>query len=380
MTRLACLLCVVLLTGCGDDSGPGSDGGGDGRVQGCAPGEELCGSICSNTMADARNCGGCGNACSGGAFCDMGACRTTCSSGLTACGASCVDVATDRAHCGRCDAPCASDETCRGGACGCPDGYTRCGGACLDPDTDRNNCGVCGRSCGSDQVCRGGTCTCPAGERETDCADGVDDDCDSMVDCADPDCEGATRPCVVMTCAGVETCQAGGTWGTCAGGALGAEICGDGIDQDCDGSDLRMPDMYEPNDTCAQCTLVTTDVDPMVTVRGRFDSVADGVDCYQFVTDDLGGLSAIEHIRVGLTGVPVGHDYDIYLYRGYDNCEARNDDPGGRSVALGNADEMIDWAESFWPSEDGGNWYVRVVRWRGHSCTDDYTLTFDGLR
>ena len=71
---------------------------------------------------------------------------------------------------------------------------------------------------------------------------------------------------------GVETCLSDGQWGMCEGGNGESEICGDGIDQDCDGSDLRMPDSFEPNDSCGLCKYLTATVDPQKeSISASFD-------------------------------------------------------------------------------------------------------------
>jgi len=94
------------------------------------------------------------------------------------------------------------------------------------------------------------------------CTGGGDEDCDGLVDCADPDCvpdpackldcaPGQTQPCYsgpagtsgVGQCKpGLKTCDANGHWGGCVGEVLpGSDEsflggnCGDGIDNDCDG-------------------------------------------------------------------------------------------------------------------------------------------------
>jgi hypothetical protein len=51
--------------------------------------------------------------------------------------------------------------------------------------TDGNNCGSCGHACNDDSFCSTGTCKIRG---ETNCVDGVDNDLDGKIDCADPDC------------------------------------------------------------------------------------------------------------------------------------------------------------------------------------------------
>lgn len=391
MRRTCLLLVAVGALGCGGPSVPGGDSGGTdggtrrdsgGPPDGCEVPLMMCGSRCVNTANDARNCGACGTECPAGSFCQDSACDVSCRGGTTACDGSCVDITSDRDHCGGCGTACDPDEVCRGGGCTCGDDFTECAGTCINPDADDDNCGVCGRACEADQMCNRGVCTCATGSRESDCTNGDDDDCDGLIDCEDDDCEGTTRVCSVM-CGelesdGIETCDGAGSWGTCEGGTVGAEeICGDGIDQDCDGEDLVMPDRWEPNDTCASCALVSMMEDPMITIMGSFDSAEDSVDCYRFIAVDNFGATR-EHIDVTLTGVPEGHDYDIYLYRDLDDCIAR--DALAFSDAVGSADEMIHHLENIVPGvSDSGTYYIRVVAFRGRSCTQQYSLTIDGL-
>jgi len=123
-------------------------------------------------------------------------------------------------------------------------GETHCGDAldndcdgsadCADPDCADE---ACTTGTGSSGICDAGACGCAATEEtgETSCGDDRDNDCDNLVDCADPDCVGdvcdATRG---LVCAGVAplTCRVCPTGQT----TESATQCGDGRDNDCDGA------------------------------------------------------------------------------------------------------------------------------------------------
>ncbi len=120
--------------------------------------------------------------------------------------------------------------TCMGAICTCPFGPFEslcgegidqdCDGAidCADSDCAGLACSLTGR------VCASSSCACPGGATETACGGGVDDDCDGAADCADTDCAGAS-------CGPGRTCA--GTGCGCAGG-MAETLCGDGLDDDCD--------------------------------------------------------------------------------------------------------------------------------------------------
>lgn len=381
----------------------------------CAAPMRTCGDRCTNLQNDNDHCGTCNNPCTGGAVCSGGECVRACASGLVSCDGECFDPAITAAHCGSCESSCAEGHECRGGECQCPAGWSQCDNTCVDIQNDRDHCGICTRSCGMERMCEHGSCSCAAGEmtcdsecvdplinhahcggcdrpcgageicsngscecatgtREVACEDGMDDDCDSLIDCDDPDCQGMTRSCFGICGTGVETCEANGQWGACDGGDGSMEICGDGIDQDCDGSDLRAPDAWEPNDDCASCPMITG-TDPNVYLNGSFDSVDDSVDCFRFEAyDDFGPIR--EFISLTLDQIPTGHDYDLYLYRDLASCQS------GTSLAssalYGNDSETISYGEGL-GTDDSGTYYIRVVRFAGTSCTDEYRLTINGL-
>lgn len=89
-----------------------------------------------------------------------------------------------------------------GGQCVCPDGQAReascadladndCDGLvnCADPDCLNQACSATGKRCTTTSPTG---CTCPTGlSSETTCKNLIDDDCDALIDCADPDCANA---------------------------------------------------------------------------------------------------------------------------------------------------------------------------------------------
>ncbi len=90
------------------------------------------------------------------------------------------------------------------------------------------------------------------GGTENDCANGVDDDCDSLTDCADPDCSAAT---LAETCDNGldDDCDGCMDWddSDCPGGT--EADCTDGVDNDCDGC-VDSGDSDCPGGTEADCT------------------------------------------------------------------------------------------------------------------------------
>jgi hypothetical protein len=118
-------------------------------------------------------------------------------------------------------------------------GQTECQGS-VEPEAD-----VCGD--GLDNNCDGTVddgCCVPSEEL---CGDGLDNDCDGLTDETCVCTPASTQACYsgppgtngVGVChAGTRTCNAGGTgYGACTGQVTpGAEACGNGLDDDCDGS------------------------------------------------------------------------------------------------------------------------------------------------
>ncbi len=219
------------------------------------------------------------------------------------------------------------------------DGYTICGEDCNDNDaainpeaaeicdgidnncdgvTDDAGCNCTNgdmRSCGSDtgeclpgeEICMNGqwsACSGAVGPASETC-DGKDNNCDGRIDdgvtnacgtCGavpsevcdgiDNDCDGAVDngiPDTPTTCGqgecgstGVVQCVNGGLQDTCVPGSPSDEQCGDGIDQDCDGSDLACPLIDNDGDRYAEdvdCNDNDAAINP-----GAEDICNDGID------------------------------------------------------------------------------------------------------
>jgi len=115
-------------------------------------------------------------------------------------------------------------------------------------------------SCGVGQCAAAGVFTCVAGVKTNTCTPGAPGP--ELCDGKDNDCDGSTADdgtgetwynqatsCGVGQCAaaGVFTCVAGAKTNTCTPGASSAELCRDGLDNDCDGlTDGADPDCGAP--------------------------------------------------------------------------------------------------------------------------------------
>jgi hypothetical protein len=121
-----------------------------------------------------------------------------------------------------------------------------------DDDCDGNtdealgtlSCGF-GRCVATAPVCVGGapgTCVPNSGASRPEMCDGIDDDCDGAADDAIPD-----LTCGVGACMRSVTACITGVPQTCTPGAPATEICGDAVDQDCNGTAEGVPG----NSTCS---------------------------------------------------------------------------------------------------------------------------------
>ena len=150
-------------------------------------------------------------------------------------------------------------------------------------------------------------------------------------------------------------------------------------------------DMYERwmgglnNDTCERCALNARDGlgNIMPDVDDSFNASIHqprDVDYYCFdAADSLFPPFQIspERIRIELTNVPAGQDYDVELYRGQVDCvDGRALE---RGLNAGNADERIVWTET--NANDSGRYYIKVYGvGDSHSRNSHYQLRVEGLK
>ncbi len=105
--------------------------------------------------------------------------------------------------------------------CTCTSGSEQ---ACWPGEASERGQGMCAdgtQSCdgaGAWGACEGATLATP--EIQALCTNGLDDDCDSLVDCDDEDCEVFTACCATLCVEGTQrVCNSGGKWGMQACGA-----------------------------------------------------------------------------------------------------------------------------------------------------------------
>jgi hypothetical protein len=187
-----------------------------------------------NLKSDLQNCGTCGTKCGGNETCTNGKCirilEFNCYDGLD----NDDNLLTD------CEDPSCELQQCVSkmqgtGGCLCHAGK-KTEGICSDAeDNDGDGKLDCLdiEDCLGEACAQGCTCVADGGMTETGCDDGVDNDKDTLVDCLDPDCAGkyCTPPPIFFACSGA-ICK-------CNGGVQVAEVgsllCRDGVDNDCNG-------------------------------------------------------------------------------------------------------------------------------------------------
>ena len=187
---------------------------------------------------------------------------------------------------------------------------------CADPA-----CGE-GVTCGTHgKVCAGGVCTCPTGNTET-CGDGIDNNCDGLIDCADPQCQphgsvaGAKCDTGQLGVGGAHVYGACTAAGTCTCSGSGKETsCGDGVDNNCNGLiDCDDPDCQPVgNAVGGACDTHGNTCSPLVSGHSTCSRCAPGGDptkyqpietsCGDGVDNDCDGLTDCQDPNCASTGL-----------------------------------------------------------------------------
>jgi len=247
-----------------------------------------------------HQCVGCvtDDQCPLGSICSSSACvpgctqQHGCPNPETCCGTSCVDLTSDPAHCGDCNMQCPgaphAAATCASSVCGfaCNSGFGDCD---LDPSNG------CEHDIGS-----GGVCVCAPGATQP-CYDGL------------PGTEG------VGAChGGTATCNAQGTgWGTCDGEVIPIiEVCGNNIDDDCNGAVDDVTDKDGDGWTRCDgdcCESTTCASDPKLVNPGALEVAGDHVDndCDGTVDNVLPTNCSSAVKFAGVTGIDVAKAMDL---------------------------------------------------------------------
>lgn len=167
------------------DAGPQDSGCNCPEGEGCAKG------VCYP-----RSCGDAGPVCPLQAVCVDGGCVADPCVGEVCDGGACVALKRTEGSFPRCE-PTSCNTT------KCPSGAVCRDGGCVDVScTDL--------TCASGRACDGGICQLCTGLEVDNCTNGVDDDCDGLTDCEDPDC--LFKACVnsANLCMMNTTCRADG--------------------------------------------------------------------------------------------------------------------------------------------------------------------------
>jgi hypothetical protein len=210
----------------------------------CGGGRLNCDGSCIDAQTDPLHCADCATICPEGLeadpVCTAGVCGLACHVGFydfdgePGCEYACTPTGAETCN--------ALDDNCDGVA---DESFACSAGAAAECTTTcgSTGTGVCGADC---TLPAADACTAPA---ET--CNGIDDDCDTRCDNGFGCCMGATASCLSSCGAiGLRTCGADCTWGACESGV---EVC-NGLDDDCD---TILDDDFE----CARRTTETCTTD-----------------------------------------------------------------------------------------------------------------------
>jgi hypothetical protein len=297
----------------------------------------------------------------------------------------CEPSETEDRNCG--DGECAVETRACNNQCQWEDwGMCNEGGSCTPGEMQESDCGncgtktrVCGMNCGWEDwsACQNESNVCAPGDEERlECGESEEGECRL----------GEQRRTCTEACTWDE-------WSGCNGVVYPSEeICGNDVDENCNGVLERNPDPYETNNSCRSCTLLEGTNPDRLELSANMDSYEDTWDYFCFYVSDGFSFFA-SHIEVTLTDVPASADLDLFLYQGlnsdnegaeesaFSKCEQSN---SIESSALGRgSDESIDWTERTGFGADDGGLYIVGVKAYGNqsfSCYEDYDLYIHGLR
>ena len=157
--------------------GPGVSGqcvAGSCQLADCPAGWEDCDSLFENGCEtrielNPSHCGGCDERCVDGQVCAVAECASVCPDSLSVCDGSCYDLQSDEVHCGECDNPC-GDSLNRNVVFECH------ATSCTEVDCPSNQWNVDRRA---DNGCE---YACVVDGDGTELCDGLDNDCDGLID------------------------------------------------------------------------------------------------------------------------------------------------------------------------------------------------------
>lgn len=238
--------------------------------------------------------------CAGGSICIANTCipgcndNQPCQPGFSCCNFTCYDLTNDEEHCGDCTTICDpfpnAEPLCKNGACSA--------GQCVGVWKDCNKTPDDG--CEQNTL-QDGDCLCVPGDTKS-CYFGA------------PGTENK-GPCK----AGTQTCNPDGlSWGDCTGQVLPSfEVCGNGVDENCDGildnaTDLDGDGWTSCNGDC--CDGSTSCGDPALVNPGAFEVIGDGIDndCDPSTSDIMppGDCSSVSKF-VDVTGDDIAKAMDL---------------------------------------------------------------------